>query len=219
MLSYRAVCSKSRSGKEPVSKLQEQQTAVSRDGISAQQSFSERYGSEGLLLSSADRGWSGISAELRNHAKDVFPWRGSPCVVELCVDVRGNETLVTRRSAGIEDRRISSRDTIRVTPPDLREGEVDIAANMADVLHIYLPLSQFSPSHFGINIDGPEINALRCDAFQYPLLAEIAHAIASELRAQTSAGSLLVESLATSMTVRLIQKHSGASAVRGRRVQ
>ena len=35
----------------------------------------EKYGSAGLLLSSADRGWSGLSAELRNHCKGVRPWR------------------------------------------------------------------------------------------------------------------------------------------------
>ena len=29
-----------------------------------------------LLLSSANRGWCGLSAELRSHGQSVFPWRG-----------------------------------------------------------------------------------------------------------------------------------------------
>jgi AraC family transcriptional regulator len=191
---------------------QEQQEAMRRDGVLAQRSLSERYGSEGLLLSSANRGWSGMSAELRNHAKAVIPWRGSPSAVEICIDLRGNGSLVTRRTVIIEDQRISSRDTIRLTPPDLRGGVVDIEADLAEVLHIYLPLSQFSLRNVGIKVDGSVIEALRCDAFEDPLLAEIAHVIASELEAQTSAGGLLVESLATSTAARLIQRHTGVSS-------
>ena len=42
------------------------------------------------------------------------------------------------RSSSIEDRTISNRDTIRLTPPDLQEGVVDIEADLAEVLHIYL---------------------------------------------------------------------------------
>ncbi|WP_074121808.1 AraC family transcriptional regulator [Bradyrhizobium sp. AS23.2] len=159
------------------------------------------YRSEGLL-SSASLGWSGMSAELRNHEKAVIPWRGSNSGVVMCIDLRGNGTLVTRRSASIEDRRISSLDTIWLTPPDLQEGEIDLAADMADMLHLHLPLSQFSPGYFG---------PLRYEAaFEDPLLAEIAHAVASELQAQTSAGGLLIDSLATSMTARLTQKHMDA---------
>jgi AraC family transcriptional regulator len=152
-----------------------------------------------------------MSAELRNHAKAVFPWRGSPSAVEICIDLRGNGSLVTRRTPSIEDQRISSRDSIRLTPPDLQEGVVDIEADLAEVLHIYLPLSQFSPRNVGIKVDELVIGGLRCDAFEDPLLAEIAHAVATELQTQTSAGGLLIEALATSMTARLIQKHTSAS--------
>jgi AraC family transcriptional regulator len=185
---------------------------MSRDGALAQRNLSERYGPEGLLLSSAKRGWSGMSAELRNHAKAVIPWRGSPSAVEICFDLRGNGSLVTRRTVTIEDRSISSRDTIRLTPPDVQEGVVDIEADLSEVLHIYLPLSRFSSGIVGTKVDQSVIGALRCDAFEDPLLAQIAHVVASELEAQTSAGGQLVESLATSMTARLLQKHTGISS-------
>ncbi|MBV9459207.1 MAG: helix-turn-helix transcriptional regulator [Bradyrhizobium sp.] len=83
---------------------------------------------------------------------------------------------------------------------------------MAEVLHIHLPLSEFTPNNLGMKIDEAGIGALRYElAFEDPLLAEIAHAVASELQAQTSAGDLLVQSLATSMTARLIQKHTRPS--------
>jgi AraC family transcriptional regulator len=53
-------------------------------------------------------------------------------------------------------------------------------------------------------------------AFEDPLLGEMAGAIASELQAETSAGRLLVESLANSMAARLLQKHIGASSAQSR---
>lgn len=176
------------------------------------QKGSEKYGSAGLLLSSADRGWSGLSAELRNHSKGVIEWEGFQADIEICVDLHGNESLITRRAAGIEDRRVASRGTIWLSPPGWQYS-LEIAGDHWGILHIYLPLNRFSPSNLGSNIDDPGISVLSYErAFDDPLLAEIAHAIASELQAQTSAGNLLVEALASSLAARLVQKHSSASS-------
>lgn len=169
---------------------------------------SEKYGSAGLLLSSADRGWSGLSAELRDHSKGVIAWTAPEANVEICVDLRGNESLVTRRAAGIEDRRVASAGTIWLSLPGWREGSLETVEDMAGVLHIYLPLSRFSPENLGIRIDESMIGALNYKrAFEDPLLAEIARAIASELRAESAAGGLLVGALASSLAARLVQKH------------
>jgi AraC family transcriptional regulator len=173
----------------------------------------EKYGSAGLLLSSVDRDWSGLSAELRNHTKGVIAWRSPQADIEICVDVRGNGSLVTRRAASIEDRKIATRGTIWLSPPGLQEGSVEIAEDMRGILHIYLSLSRFSPGKLGTDIDESEIGVLGYEsAFEDPLLAEIAQAIASELQAQTSAGGLLVEALADSLAARLLQKHVRTSA-------
>jgi AraC family transcriptional regulator len=133
--------------------------------------------------------------------------------MEMCVDVCGNGSLVTRRAAGIEDRRIASRGTIWLPPPGLQEGSVDIAEEQSGILHIYLSVSQFSAKNLGTTLDQAAISALSYEsAFEDPLLAEIAYAIASELRVQTSAGNLLVEALAGSLVARLVQKHISASS-------
>ena len=67
---------------------------------------------------------------------------------------------------------------------------MDIAEDMSGVLHIYLPLSHFSPSNFDTSIDGSGVGALCYEtAFEDPLLAEIGCAIASELETETSAGT------------------------------
>jgi AraC family transcriptional regulator len=159
-------------------------------------------------LSSADRSWSGLSAQLFTCSKGVIPWRTPQSDIRICVDVCGNESLVTRRAPGIESRIIARRGTVWLSPPGLQEGSVDLAADMTGILHIYLPLSRFSPGNFDINVDGSAIGALSYEsAFEDPLLAEIGFAIASELHTETTAGRLLVEGLASSLAARLVQKY------------
>jgi AraC family transcriptional regulator len=168
-----------------------------------------------LLLSSVNRGWSGLSAELRSHSQSIFPWRGPQTDTHITVDIGGNESLVTRRATGIVDRYVSRRGTAWLCPPGWGEGSIDVAGELPGILHLYVPASQFSPSKLGINIDESVIGALEYEsAFEDPLLAEIAYAIATELQTETSAGGLLVESLASSITARLVQKHTSTSSAR-----
>ena len=184
----------------------DQPAAISRHGL-------VRYGFGGMLLSSADRGWSGLSAELGTCGRGVIPWRGAQSDIRIRVDIRGNGSLVTRRASGILDRIVTRRGTVWLCPPGWRHGSIDIADDLPEIMHLYLPPSQFSPSKVGIDIDVLARDALRYDrAFEDSLLGEMAQAIASELQAETSAGRLLIESLANSIAVRLVQKCINTSA-------
>jgi AraC family transcriptional regulator len=175
---------------------------------------SEKDGCGEVLLSSADRGWTGLSAELRNHSKGVISWRNPESDILFSVDFRGNESLVTRWIAGVEDRSVASRGTIWLSPPGW-ENSLEMAEDMQGILHLYLPLSRFSPSNLGANIAESVVDVLCYEhAIEDPLLAEIANAVASELQAETSAGSLLVEALSSSLVARLVQKHFRASSDR-----
>lgn len=175
----------------------------------------DNYSSEGLLFSSADRGWSGLSAELRNHRKGVIAWRSPESEIEICVATGSDESVVTRRAEGIQDRRVASRGTVWLTPPAWRHGSVDIAEDLSEILHIYLSLSWFSPNHIGAAADEVPIGTLGYGpAFEDPLLAGVAHAIASELQAQTSAGNLLVQALAGTLAARILQRHISAPSDR-----
>jgi AraC family transcriptional regulator len=177
--------------------------------------FWQSHGPAKLLLSSTNRGWSALSAEVRAHGKSVIPWRGTQSDIEVCVDIRGNGSVVTRRASGIVDRVVTRRDTTWLTPAGWREGSIDIADDLPEIMHIYLPPSQFSPGKLGLDIDDLPLGALQYEsAFEDPLLGEIACAIASELRDETSAGRLLIESLANSMAARLVQKHVKTPAAR-----
>lgn len=174
----------------------------------------EQLGFEGMLSSSADRAWSGLSAQLCTTVrKGVIPWRTPQSDIRICVDTHGNESLVTRRAPGVESRIIARRGTVWLSPPNMREGLVDIAQDLTRILHIYLPVSHFSSSNFEVNVDPAAVSALSYErAFEDPLLAEIGFAIAAELQSETSAGGLLIEALASSLAARLTQKYVAASA-------
>ncbi|MEH2560580.1 AraC family transcriptional regulator [Bradyrhizobium sp. AZCC 2289] len=185
----------------------DQPAAVNRNGL-------EHYGFEGMLSSSADRGWSGLSAQLcTTIRKGVIPWRTPQSDIRMCVDIHGNESLVTRRAPGVESRIVARRGTVWLSPPGLREGSVDIADDLTSILHIYLPVSHFLPSHLELDVDLAAVSAPCYErAFEDPLLSEIGFAIASELQNETSAGGLLVGALASSLAARLVQKYAGASS-------
>lgn len=177
----------------------------------------ENYDPAGLLASSADRGWSGLSAELRSHSGGIFPWKNTQPGIEICVDVRGSRSVVTRQGGGLVDRTVTERGTIWLSPAGLQQGFVDISDPVPGILHIYLPPNHFSPDSLGFDLDKSVIASLRYEgAFQDPLLAEIAYAILSELQSQTSAGKLLAETLACSLAARLVQHHAGPSSPRTR---
>jgi hypothetical protein len=86
----------------------------------------------------------------------VIPWRTPQSDIRICVDVHGNESLVTRRAPGVESRIIARRGTVWLSPPGLQEGSVDIAEDLTKILHIYLPVSHFSASNFEINATRPQ---------------------------------------------------------------
>ena len=175
--------------------------------------FWQGHGQTKLLLSSKDRGWSGLSAELRAHGKSEIPWGASLSDTEIFVDIRGNGSPVTRRASGIEDRHVTRLGTVWLSPAGWREGSIDVAQDLPEIMHIYLPPSQFAPSKLGVNIADLALGGLKYEsAFEDPLLCEMARAVAQELEAETSTGGLMVESLASSMAARLVQKYITASA-------
>jgi AraC family transcriptional regulator len=172
----------------------------------------DKYGPAGLLESSADRGWSGLSADLRSHSNGVIAWKNTQPDTEICVDMRGNGSVITRQGGGIFDRTVAERETIWLSPAGLQEDFIDISDPVPGILHIYLPSSHFSPNSLGVDVDKSVIGSLRYESgFKDPLLASIASAIETELRTPTSAGRLLAETLAASLAARLVQNHVSPS--------
>jgi AraC family transcriptional regulator len=170
------------------------------------------YGSAGLLASSADRDWSGLAAELRSHSGVVALRNPSPDI-RICVDVHGGASVVTRQRDGIKDRTVSERGTIWLCPALGPDVMIEMSDRLPAILHIFLPPSQFSPRSLGEGSEPSAVESLRYQSsFQDPLIAEMAYAITSELQRETSVGSMLIETLGSSLAARLVQKHVGKLA-------
>jgi AraC family transcriptional regulator len=165
-----------------------------------------------LLVSSADRGWPGLCAELRSHREGVVASKSTQPCTSITVDIHGNGSVVTRRGGGIFERTVAERGTIWLCPAGLGEDFVALSDPIPEILHIYLASSHFSPNSLGVDPGKSVIASLRYESgFKDPLVAGIASAIVSELRTQTSAGRMLAETLAASLAARLVQNHVSPS--------
>jgi len=185
---------------------------IDDESIGAHEHGFKKYGAEGLIASSVDLGWSGLSAALRTHGRGVIEYQGALSQAEICVAICPSNSLVTRLTGGVVDRTIQERGTIWLSPPGPREVLLDLAAPAPQMLHMYLPARHFSAESLGIDVGNSAPESLRYQrSFQDPLVAEIAFAIVSEMRTQTAGGRLLAETLAVSLAARLMHSHSGLS--------
>jgi AraC family transcriptional regulator len=185
--------------------------SIGDESIGVREHGFEKYGAEGLIASSVDFGWSGLSAELRAHDRGLIT-KITQAEMEICVAICPNNSLVTRLIGGVVDRTIAERGTIWLSPPDSKEVLVDLSAPAPQMLHMYLPARQFSAESLGIDVGDSALESLRYQrSFQDPLVGEIAFAIVSEMRTQTAGGRLLAETLAVSLAARLMHSHSGLS--------
>jgi AraC family transcriptional regulator len=184
--------------------------SIGDESIGVREHGFEKYGAEGLIASSVDFGWAGLSAELRAHDRGVIT-KSTKAETEVCVAICPRNSLVTRLIGGVVDRTLAERGTIWLSPPGSKEVLVDIAAPLPQMLHMYLPARHFSAESLGIDVGYSVRESLRYRSFQDPLLAEIAFAIVSEMRTQTAGGRLLAEALAVSLAARLVHSHSSLS--------
>jgi AraC family transcriptional regulator len=160
----------------------------------------ELYGGRGVLASSVDLDWSGLTAELRTHDRGVIEWKSTRPETELCVAICASNSPVTRLDGGVVDRTIAQRGTVWLCPAE--EHLIDNSAHMPQLLHIYLSPRHYSADSLGVDVSHAARSSLQYErAFQDSLVAEIAYAIVSELRAPTAGGKLLAETLAVSLGI------------------
>jgi AraC family transcriptional regulator len=113
----------------------------------------KKYGTDGLLASSADRDWSGLSVELRSHRDGVIEWKNTQPDTEICVAIRGSRSVITRHGSGVQNRTVAVRGTAWLSPAGLQEDFVQISDALPEILHVYLSPSHFSPGSLGVEVD------------------------------------------------------------------
>jgi AraC family transcriptional regulator len=167
-----------------------------------------KFPNAGLLASSHDRGWQGVAAELRSHPSGDLP-AIVPTQMEITLATRRCPgAQVSRKGAGLRQQTAVEPGTIWLCPVGVGEDDINISAPLSEVLHIYLPEDRFKAL---ADLYGDA--RIRADTVRYladvqdPLIRQIGLSILGELVQESSAGRMMVESAALTLTARVAQAY------------
>jgi AraC family transcriptional regulator len=178
--------------------------------MNAQAHGADNFSADGAPGSSIKRAWHGIVAELRSHAAGELP-AFSSTYTEVAMLIRG-QCIVTRPGDGRYQQTMATRGAIWLRPAGPDEDFVVQYQAISEVLHVYLPANPFSVLEKGQEFHGASTAQLRHHVGIHDLLiGQIADCVLMEMRQETSAGGILIESLATTLAARLLQCYSNVS--------
>jgi AraC family transcriptional regulator len=168
-----------------------------------------------LLLSSVDRGWSSIAADLRFHPEcEVASFK--PGYTEVVIAMHGVSGLVLRKGVGEQHETRARPGTVWLAPAGVEE-EISVAGVHEQVLHLYLPQQTFN-SLASNDTFRPDPYSLRyLSDIQDDMIREIGRAILSELAAESSAGRMFVEAAALALAARLAHSYAEPAPSRQQR--
>jgi AraC family transcriptional regulator len=134
---------------------------------------------------------------VRSHGEAAIADYDQP-VTELVLVLRGRATVQREASGGMQCGE-AGPSALWLSPAGLRINRCRfLSGTDMQALHLYLAPGLFA---FGEDL-------LHLCGFQDPLIEQIGLAILSEMRDETTAGSLLIDSLSRSLALRLIHSHS-----------
>ena len=153
-----------------------------------------KYPVSSLLASSASRGWSAISAELRSTL-------GWPYYVCQSAEHRNRHRLnwQRRRVRHTNRGRPATANTIGhgdhlVGPTGIGEEEIVVTAPIPRALHLYLPARQFNVLADQYNLPRSPVHSIPyIGGLRDELIRQIGLSIAGEMTRETSTGRMFVE--------------------------
>src|ERR1700682_2517658 len=96
----------------------------------------DKYVTGRMLRTSNDRRWSHLLAEIWSRGAGELPPQ-LPRDTEIAIQLRGH-SLVDRRGAGMHQRTLSKKGTVRLCPAGISEDFLDIETPMQKSLHFFL---------------------------------------------------------------------------------
>ncbi|MFM0058484.1 AraC family transcriptional regulator [Paraburkholderia phytofirmans] len=167
-----------------------------------------KYRSSRLLGSSAGRNWRGIFAELRAHPLCDTP-AVKPAHTEITIAVAGSSAgYVTRKGAGQRQKVLPVDGTIWLSPIGVDDNEINIAAPLPEVLHVFLAPDPFVRLADEYNLPRSPGQSVRYMAgVDDELVRQLGLGIVNEIRQESAAGDMLVETTALMLAARLAQCH------------
>ena len=173
-----------------------------------------KYPVSRLLNSSAGRGWSTISAELRSHSVGRIT-SASQQNVEIVIALTGsNDGFVTRTGAGRKQQTRSTSGTIWLVPLGIGEEEIVLAAPIPRALHIYLPARQFNLLADQYNLSQSPVHSIPyIGGLRDELIRQIGLSIVGEMAHQTATGRMFVETSSLMLAGRLAHNYADAHII------
>ena len=98
-----------------------------------------KYPNSRLLVSSADRGWQSIYAELRTHPAGRLASHTQPNVEIVIALHDSKDGCVIRTNGGRRERTRPTIGTIWLVPAGLCHEEIELSTPTGKTLHLYLP--------------------------------------------------------------------------------
>ena len=164
-----------------------------------------------LLESSTERAWPGLFAERRAHAAGVLP-PFTPPFTELSLLVRGT-AMLTRQAEGVCQQTLAKPGTIWLSPAGLKEDFTIISADVAEILHLYLPAKPFA-SLAPADPVLEKAKLLYVAGFHDPLIEQLAAVVLDEMRSESWSGRILIQTVTNTLIARLLDVYSSLSATR-----
>lgn len=173
-----------------------------------------KYPKSTVLATSAGRGWSTISAELRSHPVGTIT-SFIQQNVEIVVAIGGAEDgLVIRNGAGRQEETRWASGTVWLVPIGIGDEEVTITAAIPKALHLYLPIRQFEVLSDQYNLARSPVHSIQyVGGLRDELICGIGVSVLSELTEQTSSGRMFVETSSLMLAARLAHDYAGSNFV------
>ena len=164
----------------------------------------------GTQLGTSDgRGWNGLLAERWRHAPGELG-NTQAQVTEVVVVLRGR-LPVRRRSDGRLQNCYVVPGTVGLCPAGVQDGMVQLHGEIRESVHLFLPTLARTALR-EIDVDPDRVHLRYEGGFRDPLIEEIARAIRAEMLEPAPAGNMLAETLATALSVHLLQHHSNLTS-------
>jgi len=173
-----------------------------------------KYPRSHLLLTSADRNWATIVAELREHEPGsiVSATQGS---VEIVMALSGSQDgRVIRTGGGKFQETRATTGTIWLVPTDAGPEEIIITAAGMKTLHLYLAPRQFDELAVQFGLSRSQAHSIEyVGGLHDQVIRQIGKSILVELRHETATSRMFAESSANLLAARLIHGYAKEHSV------
>jgi AraC family transcriptional regulator len=168
----------------------------------------KKYPDSALLKSSADLGWSTISAELRSHGVSSTPVI-VPQHTELILAVAGNDNgLISRTGAGQLQEHTPTTGKVSLCPIAVGDNEARFTAPIPAMLHLYLPTLLFRRLSDDFNLPGMPAHSIRYLAgLRDEIINQVGRSIVSEMTNESAAGRMFVETASLTLAAHLLRAY------------